>query len=224
MKRVLVNAVGGTAPTNGAAVEIAMGEPYIATVSLRGTADMLFHRWNCEKIEEKANTKKGSKAKKTDDVESYVYRNDDGELSLPGEYVRQSIVHAAKFRQDPRSPRKSAMDLYKAAVQSLTPLAAIYRPESHGAPIKVWDYEHKCRVTIQRSGITRVRPAVKAGWRKCNCSSCYPSTFRPTTSKTFSRRPASWSGSVIFAPPTADSRSPASRSDSTNSLLPQPNP
>jgi hypothetical protein len=27
-----------------------------------------------------------------------------------------------------------------------------------------WDYEHKCRVTIQRNGITRVRPAIKAGW------------------------------------------------------------
>ncbi len=64
--------------------------------------------------------------------------------------------NAAKFRQDPRSPRKSAVDLIKAAVVTLTPLA--------GLGIKVWDYEHKCRVQVQRNGVTRVRPAIKTGW------------------------------------------------------------
>jgi hypothetical protein len=100
---------------------------------------------------------KGSKAKKTDDVESYVYRTDDGELAIPGEYLRMAIINAAKFRQDPRSPRKSAMDLYKAAVVPLTPLASLGTP--------TWDYEHRCRVVVQRSGVNRVRPAMRAGWR-----------------------------------------------------------
>ncbi len=27
-----------------------------------------------------------------------------------------------------------------------------------------WDYEHKCRVQVQRNGITRIRPAMKSGW------------------------------------------------------------
>jgi hypothetical protein len=67
------------------------------------------------------------------------------------------MIHAAKYRQDPRSHRKSAMDLYKAGIVSLTPLA------SFGVP--AWDFEHKSRVVIQRQGVTRVRPAMKAGWK-----------------------------------------------------------
>lgn len=145
-----------TAPTNGGATAIDAGVPFVATFRIRGVSDLLFHRWNCEAVAEKAVAAKGSKAKKSDDVESYVYRDDGGVLCLPGEYVRQAVITAAKFRQDPRSPRKSAMDLFKAVVVNLTPLASL--------GLKDWQYEHKCRVQIQRNGVTRTRPALKAGW------------------------------------------------------------
>lgn len=152
--------VGATAigpeSTNGAAHDIEYTEPYIAHVRITGIADLLFHRWNCEAVEEKSKAAKGSKAKKTDNIESYVYRNADGEICLPGEYLRQAVIHAAKFRQDPRSPRKSAMDLFKAGVVSLVQLASLGKD--------TWDYEHRCRVTIQRNGITRCRPAMLSGW------------------------------------------------------------
>lgn len=151
-----VTEIGGESPTNGAKSAIDISIPYIVEVQITGVADILFHRWNNEAVAEKAAARKGSAAKKTDDLESYVYRNDDGELCLPGEYLRGAIVGAAKYRQDPRSPRKSAMDLYKAGIVSLTPLAPL------GA--KKWDYEDKRRVVIQRSAITRTRPAMKAGW------------------------------------------------------------
>lgn len=156
LERPKVNAVGGESPTNGAAETIGLTVPYTAVITIAGTADILFHRWNVEAVEEKSKAAKGSKAKKTDDIESYVYRNDEGELCLPGEYLRMAVIMASKFKQDPRSPRKSAFDLMKAALINLTPLASL--------GITEWDYEHKCRVTIQRNGITRVRPAVKAGW------------------------------------------------------------
>jgi hypothetical protein len=126
------------------------------TIKIWGVSDLLFHRWNVEAVEEKAKAAKNSAAKKTDDVESYTYRCDDGTLGMPGEYLRGSIVNAAKFRQDPRSPRKSAADLFKAGVVSLTPLASL--------GITRWDYEDKRRVLIQRQGINRVRPAVRVGW------------------------------------------------------------
>jgi hypothetical protein len=142
--------------TNGAREIIENGIPYLVDVTVRGTADILFHRWNCEAVAEKAAAAKGSKAKKTDNIESFVYRNDSGEICIPGEYLRGAIIGAAKFRQDPRSPRKSAMDLYKAGVISLTPLASLGTDK--------WDYEHKCRVQVQRNGVTRTRPAFKAGW------------------------------------------------------------
>lgn len=151
-----LTAIGGEVPTNGGHEAIEVGSPYVATVRIKGVSDILFHRWNVEAVAERANAAKGSRAKKTDNVESYVYRNDEGEVCIPGEYLRGSIIAASKFRQDPRSPRKSAMDLFKAAIVNLTPLATL--------GIKKWDYEHACRVMIQRSGVTRIRPAVKVGW------------------------------------------------------------
>jgi hypothetical protein len=150
-----VGALGPEITNSGkAAIEYAI--PYIASVKLVGVADLLFHRWNVESVATKARAAKGSKAKKTDDLESYVYRDEQGDLAVPGEYLRGALINAAKFRQDPRSPRKSAMDLYKAGVVSMTPLASL--------GIQAWHYEHQCRVTIQRNGVTRVRPAIRAGW------------------------------------------------------------
>lgn len=143
--------------TNDGAEGISFEEPYTATVTINGTADLLFHRWSNEEVKEKGSGGgKGSIKKKTDNVEAYVWRLQNGNIGLPGEYVRQSIIHAAKYRQDPRSPRKSAMDLFKAGIVSLTQLADL------GA--KEWDYLDRRRVTIQRAGITRARPAMLAGW------------------------------------------------------------
>jgi hypothetical protein len=150
-----IKAIGPEA-TNGGSDTIERSLPYAVEVTIRGEADLLFHRWNCEAVEAKSKASKGSAAKKSDDIESYVYRNDAGELCIPGEYLRQAIIGAAKYRQDPRSPRKSAVDLAKAAIVSLTPLASL--------GVKEWNYEHRCRVQVQRNGITRVRPAMNAGW------------------------------------------------------------
>lgn len=142
--------------SNDAAETIGYSEPYIAEVEITGACPMLFHRWSCEDVEIKSKAAKNSKAKKTDNVESYVWRNPKGELCVPGEYLRQSIIHAAKFKQDPRSPRKSAMDLFKAGT--------LVTPELASLGTKDWDFLDKRRVTIQRNGITRTRPAMMAGW------------------------------------------------------------
>jgi len=141
--------------TNGAESVYAADMPYAASIAIQGACDMLFHRWNCEAVDAKAKAKKGSEAKKSDDVETYVWRDVDGNVCLPGEYLRQAIIYAAKFKQDPRSPRKSAMDLFKAGVVCLTQLAPL------GA---TWDYLDTRRVTVQRAGINRTRPAMRAGW------------------------------------------------------------
>ena len=142
--------------TNGGKSAIEQGLPYAVHVTVQGASDLLFHRWNCEAVESKAKAAKNSAAKKTDDVESYVWRNEKNEICLPGEYFRQSIIHAAKFKQDPRSPRKSAMDLFKAGIVCLTPLASLGSDK--------WDYLDTRRVTVQRAGVNRTRPAMKEGW------------------------------------------------------------
>lgn len=149
--------VSGEVPTNGSESLINLSMPYCISVTIEGVSDFLFHRWNCEAVEEKSKLKKGSEGKKTDIIENFVYRNDNNELCIPGEYLRMSLINAAKFKQDPRSPRKSAMDLYKAAIVVLNPLASL--------GIKNWDYEDKRRVVIQRAGINRIRPALKSGWK-----------------------------------------------------------
>lgn len=143
--------------SNGAKSVVDASKPYAVSFDLVGTSDLLFHRWNCDAVAAKSAAAKGSKAKKTDDLESYVWRNEDGELCIPHEYVRQSMIAAAKFRQDPRSPRKSMMDMAKAAFVPLSDLASLGPRE--------WDYEHRARVGVQRNGVTRTRPAIKQGWR-----------------------------------------------------------
>ena len=142
--------------TNGGKKAIEDGLPYAVDVVVEGASDLLFHRWNCESVDAKSKAAKNSKAKKEDDIESYVWRDTDGKLCIPGEYFRQSIIHAAKFKQDPRSPRKSAMDLFKAGIVSLTTLAPL--------GVKQWDYLDTRRVTVQRAGINRTRPAMRVGW------------------------------------------------------------
>lgn len=149
--------IGGEAPTNSASRIIEEGLPYRVSLTIEGAADLLMHRYQPEAVEEKAKAAKGSKAKKTDDIESYVYRCEDGTIGIPGEYLRGAIVTAAKSRQDPRSPRKSAMDLFKAGVVTLTPLASF--------GVQQWQYEDRRRVVVQRNAVTRVRPAMRAGWR-----------------------------------------------------------
>lgn len=147
----------GPEVSNGAADSISIEMPYVATFEIEGSAPLLFHRWNNEAIEEKAAAKKGSAQKKSDNVESYVYRNENSELVIPGEYFRMSLIGAAKFRQDPRSPRKSAMDLFKAGVVALEEFCTL--------GVSNWDYLDRRRVMVQRNGITRERPAMRAGWQ-----------------------------------------------------------
>jgi hypothetical protein len=145
------------AVSNDALPTIEDSVPYQVAFAIEGCSPLLFHRWSVEGIAEKAKAAKGSAAKKEDNIESYVWRLDNSEIGIPGEYVRQAVIMAAKFRQDPRSPRKSAMDLYKAAVVSLTDLASLGTDR--------WDYLDQRRVMVQRSGVTRCRPAFHSGWR-----------------------------------------------------------
>ena len=136
--------------------------PYVAEVETTGVAPFLYHRWSNESVAAKAGAAKGSKAKKTDDLASYVWRNPAGYLCIPGEYLRMSVVNAARYMQDPRSPRKSAMDLVKAAVISLTELAPV---RADGKPVMDWAYIDQRRVMVQRAGVTRQRPALEVGWQ-----------------------------------------------------------
>lgn len=143
---------------NGVENPVQTEKPYIVQIEIIGSCPIIFHKWSCEDVASKAAAKKGSKEKKTDNVESFIYRDEDGHICLPGEYLRMAMVYAAKFKQDPRSPRKSAFDLFKAGIVPLTELAKI------NGGTKQWDFIDQRRVVIQRNAITRMRPAFLKGW------------------------------------------------------------
>lgn len=143
--------------SNDAGPDISPGQPYTVCATVVGTAPILFHRWSVEGVAEKAKAAKGSKAKKEDNLDSYVYRDASGNIAIPAEYFRMAIITAAKFKQDPRSPRKSAMDLFKAGIAIGEEFCSLGKKE--------WDYIDQRRVTVQRNGITRCRPAMQNGWK-----------------------------------------------------------
>jgi hypothetical protein len=130
--------------------------PYRLAFTIRGVADLLFHRWSSEDVEAKQTAKRGSAIKKVDNLEAYVWRNDDGMICLPGPYVHKALIEAGKFMQDPRSSRaKQACDLFKAAFVPVTLLC----------PLGLrWEIEDKRRMVVNRAGITRTSPGFKAGW------------------------------------------------------------
>ena len=130
--------------------------PYRLSFTIRGDADLLFHRWSNEDVAAKATAKRGSAVKKTDNLEAYVWRDDDGMVCLPGTYVHKALIEAGRFMQDPRSSRpKQACDLFKAA---FLPVTLLY-------PLgPTWEIEDKRRMVVNRSGITRTSPGFKAGW------------------------------------------------------------
>lgn len=139
--------------------------PYVMRFTIEGVAPILFHAWSNTAVAEKSAAKKGSAAKKTDNIESYVYRDSAGDLILPGVNIKGVVVDprngSAKYLQDPRSPRKSALDLFRASI--IVDDAPLWNHEGERA--HTWDFLDERRVVVQRAGVTRVRPALAAGWR-----------------------------------------------------------
>lgn len=141
--------------TNGKGV-VEMSTPYAVGVAIQGTEMILLHRYDVEAVNAKANAKKGSKDKKSDNVESYVYRNEKNEIGLPGLNFKAALCEAAKFAQDPRSPRKSARDLFRAGLR-VRGMATFGKD--------TWDTLDVRKVNVQQSAVARTRPAMLSGWK-----------------------------------------------------------
>jgi hypothetical protein len=172
-------AIGGDV-SNGGMTAIEVDAPYVARVTVTGTTKILWHRWQTDEVEARAKAAKGSVAKNTDNLEASVWRDEDGVICLPGEYLRGSLTDrrngAAKYRQDPRSPRKSALDLYKASIIPMTELAPITLAD--GSPAHRWDHVDRRRVVIT-GAVTRERPALSAGWSATVDLMCQSPTYIP---------------------------------------------
>lgn len=138
------------------------------SVEIEGTSPILFHRYDVAAVERKANAPKGSMERRTDDVQSYLYRDEDGHLVLPGLNIKRCLVLAGQFFGDPRSSgrRKQAGDLFRSTL-----LLAPDMPRflAGGQPIREPDFLDRRRVvnpgSASRVAVARIRPGLQAGWR-----------------------------------------------------------
>lgn len=131
--------------------------PYTVEVTIQGTEPLLMHRYDVEAVKSKGDAKKGSAEKKTDNVESYLYRiPGSDEIGIEGRAFRGALAYAAKSMQDPRSPRKSAYELVRAGVR-----VRGYAKLGKVSP----DYVDTRPVMVQRNRVARSRPAFEPGWR-----------------------------------------------------------
>ena len=191
------NATAIAPVSNGAQEIIGYEQPYQAKVTIEGTAPILFHGYNVESVKEKAAAAKGSKGKKTDDVESYVYRvsESDRRLGVPGLMFCAAIAHAGRRVQDPSSPRKSMLDLCKAAIIPLDDIAPLHPDTDH------WDYLDVRRVVVQRNAVPRERPAMRSGWQiTFNVLVNAPEYINPAMLRSLITRAGKFSGLGDFRP------------------------
>ena len=137
--------------------EEASSKPYWVDTQITGVCPMLFHRYDCAEVERRSKAAKNSRDRKSDPVESYVYRCSDGTIGVPGAAVKGALVQAARYESDPRSKRKSASDLFRAGLSVMPEIASLGK--------ETWDYLDQRPVQVQRGRITRVRPAVLEGWK-----------------------------------------------------------
>ena len=136
--------------------------PYQAIVTIEGVAHLICHKFDCDEVEAKAKASKGSKTKKTDNIESYVYRvPDTNELGIPGKNIKAMLTSkkngAAKSFQDPRSKMKSAAEMMQASI--------FVEPEVATLGKKTWDFIDRSRMNVQNRGIVRLRPGFTRGWK-----------------------------------------------------------
>jgi hypothetical protein len=147
--------------TNQHANIITKPSQVILNVRIQGASKLLFHRYDCASVKVKGDAKKGSSDKKSDDLESYLYRDENNAVAVAAENIHACLAASAKSFQDPRSPRKSAMDLLKAGILVLPDLIPFTRD---GETFEGWDFLDTRRVTIKQSAISRTRPGLEAGW------------------------------------------------------------
>lgn len=154
----MIDTVVQDSTSNGLASSLGEQE-YAVEVQLIGTSPLLMHRYDTESVKRKGKAAKNSAEKKSDDIESYVYRDPSNPkmIGIPGRNFLSCLREAARSIADPRSPRKSARDLVATGLR--------VEPFTASLGKTTWDYIDEQRVVVQRAAISRSRPAFKEGWQ-----------------------------------------------------------
>ena len=133
-------------------------------VLVEGTAPLLMHRYDAAAIEHRASAPKGSARRRTDDPEEYLYRTDEGLLSIPATNIKRALVEAGRYFDDPRSSgrRRQATDLFRSSLLVEPEYALLLIA---GQPVDAPQFLDRRRAVVQRQAIARTRPGVLKGWR-----------------------------------------------------------
>lgn len=133
--------------------------PYRVKFTLLGTRPILLHAYKPDALAKPGSDVKGGISKKVDVPENYVYRNSDEQICFPGINIHACLIEQGRSRQDPRSPRKSARDLMKAAICPDDELI----PFNGG--LTDWEFLDQRRACLNgKSAVTRMRPGLLKGW------------------------------------------------------------
>jgi len=140
-------------------------EPYTIELTIGNAPGcaILFHAFDVSDYRRKEQAKKGSQEKKTDNVESYVYRDPEtGAIAMPALNMKAAICNAAKKFKDPASTRASAKDLIRGGIVVDPFLSPFLRD---GKPIMEWDTIDERGVGVNQSKVIRSRPMLTNGWQ-----------------------------------------------------------
>lgn len=131
-------------------------------VSLEGTLPILFNRYSVTKVAAVQATPKGSKERKGNDVESCLYRDEEGRIVVPAISLNACFARSARDFKDPSSPRRMASDLFKSSIRVDGEFVPFTRDGNY---ITTPEMEHSCGAVVSHARINRVRPGLAKGWR-----------------------------------------------------------
>lgn len=141
---------------------------YTVSVSVKGTAPLLQHRFPMPELAEmsKGGHKHSGAKDYSEEWREYFYSNGDGEIYQPATHFEGALIKAAVNFKITGKRGKTYKDLFKSAV--------FVNPEMIPHGVKIPDeltadadeqlYLDVRPVVIQRSRIVRIRPAFSKGW------------------------------------------------------------
>jgi len=137
---------------------------YSAQVKIEGISRILFHRYDPEVVEQKSKAPKGSREKKTDNIESFLYRDIDGYISIPATNIKACLLNAAKHFSDPRSTgqKKQAKELFAASIFVEPEMCPVL---IEGQKVKDPQFIDRRGAVVQRNRVNRERPGLLPGWQ-----------------------------------------------------------
>ena len=119
LERTSIPSVATKANGNGHLA--ALDASYAVEVVIVGTAPILFRRYDDASVQRKAKAAKNSESRKSDDVETYVYRTEDGETGIPARNFKACLREAgrslpsAQVREGSRPERGSGRAVHRLA-------------------------------------------------------------------------------------------------------------